>query len=213
MESYVIRHGRSQHNSGLTNDLDSSLTPDGVIQSRGTGNFLAKQISDIENYTLYTSPMLRCLMTTEQMILGAKGRLDKLKVVVEPLIHESLPPNSEEVVIPVRKELFPDYDWSLMRDKDLTIGPDDGKKLIERCIRSVRFADPKSIFISHGSTCLSLALCLSEDNPKMRRWDHSISNASITKILNDEIVWWGRVIYPDSYKSSHLYEDYCKKYL
>ena len=208
MKQYIIRHGRSGHNSGKTENLDSALIPDGVVQSRATGKFLSKEIEG-EEFVLYTSPMLRCLMTTESIIKG--GNLN-LKVVVQPLIHESLSADAGSVVVPIRKKEFPEFDWSLMYEP-ITVGADDGAKLISRCAAAVDFSKEKSIFVSHGSTCIALGICATQENPKMRYWDHSISNASITKIVDRKIDWWGCVIHPSGgYADSKNHVDYCKKF-
>lgn len=209
MTTYIIRHGRSKNNTGETASLDSSLTPDGVSQCRMTGKFLS-DTEDLSDFTIYTSPLLRCLMTTEQIILGAKGKFDSLKVVVQPLIHESLQPNSPDVTVPLRKKDFPNYDWSLMKE-ELTFGPDDGRKLIHRCASAIIPFNSSDVFVSHGATCIALALCSSQKNPSMRDWDYSISNASITKVVNNKILWWGRALHvPIAGSEEHL--EYSNKY-
>jgi len=212
-KTYIIRHGRSGHNSGRTENLDSALIPDGVVQSRATGNFLACDIGDdLDDFVLYTSPLLRCLMTTES-ILQSADRFENLRVVVQPLIHESLGPDSDFVTIPIREAQFPGFDWTLMYES-LTIGPDDGKKLIARCRSVIEMCNDKSIFVSHGSTCIALGICETQAEPHMRHWDYSINNASVTKIVDRQVDWWGRVIHPfGGFKHADFHKEYCNKFV
>lgn len=208
---YIIRHGQSQHNCGKTDSLDSPLTENGVVQARTVGKFLARTVEDINEFVIYTSPLLRCLMTTEQIVEGSKGVLSNSRVKVRPLIHESLPPDSRLVHIPVRSDQFPNFDWSLM-SQTFTIGPDDGRKLINRSDRAIQESYEKSILVSHGSTCMALAICASQQEKKMRDWDHSISNASITFVENGDIRWWGRVLKFDDYCSANQHVEYVESF-
>ena len=59
MEVYLVRHGQSEYNIGLTDDLDSGLTPTGRAQAARTAARLAQ-----EGLThAYASPLRRTLQT------------------------------------------------------------------------------------------------------------------------------------------------------
>ena len=69
MELFLIRHGESLANVGLTDELDSLLTPLGECQAVVTGHTLAKYIPTDGAYTIaLVSPFRRTLMTCERIV-------------------------------------------------------------------------------------------------------------------------------------------------
>ena len=59
MELYLVRHGQSEYNIGLTDYLDSGLTPTGRAQAART----ATRLADEGLTHAYTSPLRRTLQT------------------------------------------------------------------------------------------------------------------------------------------------------
>jgi len=110
-----IRHGRSEHNVGVTKDLDSPLTKFGIEQAKVVGRFWATQYRKavepfcwIQDYGLFTSPFLRCLQTSKHIIEAFYEETDiALEVRVEPRLSESLYPSNPRVVVPFREAEFP----------------------------------------------------------------------------------------------------------
>lgn len=73
-ELIIIRHGRSQHNMGESDDLDCGLTDFGLHQARNVGKFLQHEFFSgkfqIAHWSIVTSPFLRCLQTTQEICKG-----------------------------------------------------------------------------------------------------------------------------------------------
>jgi probable phosphoglycerate mutase len=84
MELYLLRHGQSEANAGLTDNLDSGLTPLGRQQADAAAERLAGLALDV----VFVSPLLRTLETAEPIC-----RSTGLKAVLYPEICEFFSPN------------------------------------------------------------------------------------------------------------------------
>ena len=79
MEITLVRHGQSEHNAGLTDFLDSPLTPLGQEQA-------ARAAEKWKNDSIsrgFVSPLLRTLQTMEPI-----AKLGAFPVNIEPQLHE-----------------------------------------------------------------------------------------------------------------------------
>lgn len=207
---YIVRHGISQHNAGITSFLDSPLTEDGCLQAIAAGKCIQSSLN-AGPITIRTSPMLRCLMTTKFLLEGLIRQDDQreVNVIVEPQIHESLSPNAGEVIVPNRQEHF-DYDWRLMPDSIL-VGADDGRRLMNRSKCVIKSIDEEQvILVSHGASCIALGLAATGIY-QMTDWDHSINNGSVTYIKNGKKVWWGLVPFVAPFVGRESYTDFCSQ--
>lgn len=106
-ELILIRHGESQYNVGLTDFLDSELTENGIKQVKATGKFLREHFGHLQNFVGLTSPYLRCLQTS-RILREETG----LEFRVTPAPREIMC-KYDSVVIPARKEEFPEFVWNL----------------------------------------------------------------------------------------------------
>jgi len=79
MEITLVRHGQSEHNAGLTDFLDSPLTPLGQEQAERT----AQKLKDESITRGFVSPLLRTLQTMSPI-----ARLGQFPVNIEPQLHE-----------------------------------------------------------------------------------------------------------------------------
>jgi broad specificity phosphatase PhoE len=79
MEITLVRHGQSEHNAGLTEFLDSPLTPIGQLQAERTG----EKLKDSGITKGFASPLLRTLQT-----MAAIARYGNFPVNIEPQLHE-----------------------------------------------------------------------------------------------------------------------------
>ena len=62
MEIYLVRHGQSEANAGLTTNLDSPLTPLGRAEAEATADYFA---ANVRVDRAYVSPLVRTLQTAE----------------------------------------------------------------------------------------------------------------------------------------------------
>jgi broad specificity phosphatase PhoE len=70
MKLFLLRHGQSQNNAGLTDNLDSDLTPLGEEQAQRTGEHL----KTLGIGRIYVSPLRRTLQTIAPYCLSASAR-------------------------------------------------------------------------------------------------------------------------------------------
>ncbi len=79
MELYLVRHGQSEYNIGLTENLDSGLTPIGRVQARRT----AARLADEGLTHIYASPLRRTLETAEPVCAACRLRAEVFAQVCE----------------------------------------------------------------------------------------------------------------------------------
>ena len=79
MKLFLLRHGQSQNNAGLTDHLDSDLTPLGEAQAARTGEHLTTLAID----HVYVSPLRRTLQTIAPYCLLAHARAQLYPQVCE----------------------------------------------------------------------------------------------------------------------------------
>jgi broad specificity phosphatase PhoE len=79
MEITLVRHGQSEHNAGLTDFLDSPLTPLGQEQAERT----AQKLQNDSITRGFVSPLLRTLQTMSPI-----AREGGFPVNIEPQLHE-----------------------------------------------------------------------------------------------------------------------------
>jgi broad specificity phosphatase PhoE len=69
MQVTFLRHGESEHNAGLTTNLDSRLTPLGEQQSLATAQRFRKNGVNRDNTIAFVSPLLRTLQTLQPTVM------------------------------------------------------------------------------------------------------------------------------------------------
>lgn len=189
----IIRHGRSQHNVGATTSLDSPLTEFGELQARIVGKYLRSgAMGDLSDYKIHVSPFLRCLMTADLIRQEAFGKASNL-FIVDPLVAEYISVSNPPVELQVRKDQFPNFIWP---DEPYLIHQGEhGEHFLRRMYKAHDNLHSKSIVVSHGMPCLTLAKELQGPLQYIPIWDHSINNCSITWVENGRQKWYGRTLH------------------
>jgi broad specificity phosphatase PhoE len=187
----LIRHGRSQHNTGELDSLDSPLSHFGEVQARTVGKYLKSgAMGDLRNYVVRVSPFLRCVMTANLIREEAGDMLADCLFMFDPLVAEYLAPHNDPVELPDRQKDFPYMQW--IGEPYLLHKPEFGEHFLRRMHKAHDNLSPKSIVISHGMPCLTLAQELQGPLQYIPAWDHSINNCSITWVEDGRKKWYGR---------------------
>lgn len=205
-ELLIIRHARSLQNIGETTHLDEGLTDFGKSQADTVGRFIGNgQLDfksdkfDVSDAVMFVSPFLRTLQTAIQI----KHRFPDMKAIIAPEIGEYVNHYmQEEIYVPARDKVFPEFDWSLYKgetynrvDGDWSAGCMD-EWHIDR-LRQFHAKLPENkpiIVVSHGLPALTLFHCHFQTKT-VPVWDFSISNASLTWVKGDRVIWRSRVLY------------------
>ncbi len=194
-ELIIIRHGRSKHNMGDSDDLDCGMTDFGFHQARNVGKFLQHEFFsgkfDISCWSLATSPFLRCLQTTQEICSG----LQSCPVpIVRPSLREYLNHSGESVHIPNRSVDFPSYDWTHY-PKGMEFSKEQNETFLERMHEAHDFIPQLSIVVTHGLPAYGLKHVAAHNANYVPVWDNSIDNCSITWIRKGRVVWHGRNLF------------------
>lgn len=80
---YIIRHGESLGNIGMTEDPDPPLSPKGQVQAGRCADFLACELRNSDCTKIISSPLRRTVQTAEFI-----ARKLELKFYLEPLLFE-----------------------------------------------------------------------------------------------------------------------------
>jgi broad specificity phosphatase PhoE len=194
-EFITIRHGESQYNALLTDNLDSELTPKGVAQARATGKFLKEHFGHIQDFMAFTSPYLRCLQTS-QLIQEETG----LEFTVTPGPRECMV-HYERVEVPNRMEQFPQFVWNIPCRSKHFFGQswqfhmETEDEFINRMSDFMEESKThqKAIIVSHGTPVQTMyEMRLGIVNPP--NITTCVANATVSYARNGEGIWLGKVI-------------------
>jgi broad specificity phosphatase PhoE len=106
MEVYLVRHGQTPYNIGLTDDLDSSLTQLGKKQAERT----AARLSDEHLTHAYSSPLRRALQTIGPICAAAHLRAEVYTDVCEFFSADNSAYKEFQGITP--EEIARDYPWA-----------------------------------------------------------------------------------------------------
>ena len=194
-EQLLIRHGRSEHNTRETMFLDSKLTEFGEKQAITVGAFLAKNF-DLSQWKIYTSPFLRCLLTTKLIVEGynenSSNPIESKFINVNKLIGEWLEIENNEArkIIVKKREYMFDFDWDDYLETEFKT--EANKDFLERMYKFTDYQKKKCIIISHATPILTMKKIITEKINNIPCWDFSVDNASISWISNKRLVWNSR---------------------
>jgi broad specificity phosphatase PhoE len=199
MEVLIIRHGQSEYNAALTDEMDSKMTTRGFEQVSATGEWLENNF-DLEGYQGIVSPYLRALQTAEA-IRKATG----LMFVVDDRVREHDMRAERVTEIPNRKEDFSGFHW-YGRWPRTYIHEDieeffDRMKNFQSCLED----DEKYLIVTHGSPSRTLHTLLSGKNLDEVRERYlnqeeidsstSLKNSSLTYVADGKDVWFSKTVY------------------
>ena len=188
-ELILIRHGESQYNAYLTDNLDSELTQKGIEQAKITGKFLKEQFEHIKNFIAITSPYCRCLMTA-RIIKEETG----LEFLVDTGPREVMT-SYESVIVKNRKEEFPEFIWN--HENDLSFDKETATHFVARMKAfhdSVNKKHERLLVISHGTpvnTIYEFALGLKGGVDT----NNFVKNCAVSYVRNGEGIWFGKTAY------------------
>jgi len=162
--AYLIRHGQSEQNVGLTRAFDSQLTEEGTQQAIRVG----KALAGVPGLDGLVSPFLRCLQTAEAISLMTGIRFRVVSDLGEwPGRVDS------------HRGQFPEMEWP---DGDLFESQecDDWEAAIRRVAASV---PRRCVLVTHGGVVWGLAGQLTgrEIDPR-----ESVPNASLSLIRDGQ---------------------------
>jgi len=179
-ERILVRHGQSEHNIGLTRNLDSNLTPFGIEQATKTGLYLRDNFSDIKEFVGITSPYHRCLQTSN-IIHSLTG----ISFQVKPGPREIMM-SYDECKVVNRKDKFNHFHWH--HEEDFHFIQEDEGEFVFRMREYIHSEDhPKLLIVSHGSPIKAMfdALLGSEVLPNLHDYP---DNCSVNYVRNKEPV-------------------------
>ena len=209
MELVIIRHAESLHNTGATEDLDSSLSNDGFRQMKLTTRWLKNTFfkdKEIKSFIGYVSPLLRCLQTARtishnlQIPFKVDCDLREFSVTKENTTSPSLK-------IKKRKESY-DFQWldNFHELEEIYFSEENLADFIPRVKQfysKLNKENGKYIVVSHGSVCRCLhALATNNLEALVDRYSNfdfeentSIKNCGITVINKGKEIMFSKKVY------------------
>lgn len=211
-ELLIIRHPRSQGNIRSSVDPDSCITEFGYRQANTVASFLRKHF-DLSGYSLFTSPWLRCLQMAKIIQDSVCPYHNLMRFMVLPELREYINHGWDKVELSLRRHEYKDMDWNHFNNQadTMTFKSEYNEQLISR-IRKLKTILPcKSLVITHGLPALTLVHVMAYRANYVPIWDYSIDNASMTLIVEDQLVWNGRNLFAelddDPHDKPRVYDD------
>lgn len=187
-ELILVRHGQSEYNIKLTNELDSQLTAVGIQQAHETGRYI-KANFDLSEFIAITSPYKRCLQTAR--ILREETGLD-FSVHLGPreiMIHYDL------AEIKNHREIFPEFNWE--HEHDLILNRETEADFLVRMKEfHQEIKHPKLLVVSHGSPVNTIYEYASGLDAGVDCVTF-VKNCSISYVKDGKGVFLGKVVYEE----------------
>jgi broad specificity phosphatase PhoE len=188
-ELIIIRHARSQHNAGVSQNLDSEITGFGKLQAEALAEFMSKKMQ-LYSFEFQTSPFLRCLQTATPI-----AKKLNVKFKVNTVWHEYLNHSKGPVTIPNRSETFQEhFNWCNLQQDNYTFNDEFNEDFIDRIHSGYLALPEKSVVVTHGLPAFMLLKVAIGNLQSVPIWDYSLDNCSITKIVGGRVIWQGRGI-------------------
>jgi broad specificity phosphatase PhoE len=200
----IIRHARSELNIRKSEDADCNITNFGVKQATTVGKFMGRHMN-LDGFSYYTSPFLRCLQTAGEIVNGVSkvhsALAGEMQFKVLDDLREYINHCHREVTVRCHSGAYPEFDWSdfpkFAEEPDLSYKDEQNEELLNRVHRLYRGLPEKSVVVTHGLPALTLVRVATGRGDAVPIWDHCIDNASMTLIKGGRIVWLGRNLYPE----------------
>jgi len=202
----IIRHARSQANIGESDEPDSHLTEFGVKQANTVGAFLATELN-LNGYSWYTSPFIRCLETSHKIWEQRKSLARVFTTfTVMPQLREYLNHSGREVFIPRADEPKGMFNWNYFPESGEVYQSEFNEHFLHRMHEAYELLSNQSVVVTHGLPALLLARIATENARDVPMWDYSLDNASITWIKRGRTIWHGKNMYHEieSWPKDHV---------
>jgi len=182
---YLIRHGITKYNveNRIQGELDSHLTEDGKKYSEKVGRYIQKE-SSIKDFLFYTSPLIRCLETSQIIAdkIGLAYDTDNSIVelkrgILEGKIKNELNSTEQKAYSAFKKDMWNYRVKGGESLKDLQI------RLIP-FVQKIKATNRGSIIVSHGFTLRMLVLLLCNKDSEYYDKIHFPHN-TVTTIIDE----------------------------
>jgi broad specificity phosphatase PhoE len=175
-EIILVRHAESMWNAKMSEDLDSTLTFNGVSQAQRLASFIRKSV-DCRGFIGFTSPFDRCLLTSMPI-----RRQTGIRFFVRPEIAEL-----DGVEVPCRKDEYLDIEWG--NYYTTTFHQEPSEVFLQRLRAFLESIPNRSMIVTHGSVVQTMIeMALGVKVHQVPAWDNSIGNASITHIRAGTVI-------------------------
>jgi broad specificity phosphatase PhoE len=182
---FIIRHGQSEYNAGLTTAFNSELTAKGIVQAQRAGLTLKEEMGDFEYEGIF-SPYIRCVQTAASIhkYTGINFKVDA-KIGERP---EKVHRDEYYCYVPAYKGLFGQFDWGEFKSHDYGRESEEAyNKRIDEFLSSLN-KDKNYVIVSHMTPSKDMVLKLCPDIDR----DFAITNCSLTLIENRLPVYIGK---------------------
>tara|TARA_Y100000034_G_scaffold136518_1_gene213535 strand:- start:1175 stop:1756 length:582 start_codon:yes stop_codon:yes gene_type:complete len=191
MEFILVRHAQSMHNALKTDDLNSTLTSEGLSQAEAVGRYLRENYN-LDNFQKRVSPYLRCIQTAS--FISPTGFTVDLGAMEVACLY------TEDSIVPLAKynnieltnnaqfnyNAFGEYDGVDHKYETL-------KEFLARMEEYVAsFEEGSHLVVAHGGVVCTMANIIAK-RPH-GKWGECL-NASISHFIDDKEVCYSKVIY------------------
>jgi len=174
----LIRHGQCQYDQC---QIDPALNAQGISETEEVTDYLGH--FDLTDYKCFTSPMLRCLQTTEiiQKKLGIQFEVKQNLMETPTFLNQE-----ETFELKSRRSEFPKFRWP--EEESWELRSENEATFMQRVASILRSLPSKSILISHFGVVTHMAKFALCDEKVMKA---KVPTASLTFIDNQEVKCFG----------------------
>jgi broad specificity phosphatase PhoE len=189
---YIVRHGQSEFNAGLTDRFNSEVTIKGLDQASKAGEYLAKEITNPQDYVGYVSPYTRCLQTA--LAIHYRTGIDFVPMGELGESPEDIHgrDKSQNLSVWNMSGHFPTFDWTEFGFQyDYHENRETYLSRLDRMIETMNATGKNLIVVSHATPIADLIrkICFDGRNEPM-----TIANCSITLIEDGKPVYIGKTV-------------------
>lgn len=182
---FIIRHGQSEYNAGLTGVFNSELTAKGIVQAQRAGLTLKEEMGGLEYEGIF-SPYIRCVQTTASIhkYTGINFKVDE-RIGERP---EEVHRKNYHCFVPNYNRLFGQFDWSEFSGASYEDESEEAyHQRLDEFISSLN-KDKNYVIVSHMTPTKDMIIKLCPDVDR----DFRITNCSLTLIENRVPVYIGK---------------------
>jgi broad specificity phosphatase PhoE len=223
MELLIIRHAESRRNMGVTYNLDSTITDEGMSQACRTAAWLYENFK-FEGYKGLVSPYHRTLQTASVL-----SEVLETEFCIDDRLAEYRFQNPDVVNIPNRSLLFQNIGWpnDWLDEKERPFAPEAIDLFIDRSLELLldlkKSGHDKYILVTHGAPSVMLSkLAIGNTREEIKQecerankileshevkdfleevakqssaFISGMKNCGMTWIVEEEPMWFSKVVY------------------